>query len=76
MYIVPISFSCCDVSFNLDFRYPDNWRLQIIYATLRDSGLYKCQVEIDPTHSLVKHYNVIITGKNCLNIEHKKNVDM
>ncbi|XP_034949208.1 uncharacterized protein [Chelonus insularis] len=51
-----------DERISLKFQYPDNWRLQIAYATLRDSGLYKCQVEIDPTHSLVKKYNVVITA--------------
>ncbi|KAH0540863.1 hypothetical protein KQX54_020268 [Cotesia glomerata] len=51
-----------DERISLKFQYPDNWRLQITYATLRDNGLYKCQVEIDPSHSLVKRYNVIITG--------------
>ncbi|CAG5101180.1 Protein of unknown function [Cotesia congregata] len=51
-----------DERISLKFQYPDNWRLQITYATLRDNGLYKCQVEIDSSHSLVKRYNVIITG--------------
>ncbi|XP_008554564.1 uncharacterized protein LOC103576209 [Microplitis demolitor] len=51
-----------DERISLKFQYPDNWRLQIAYATLRDNGLYKCQVEIDPAHSLVKRYNVIITA--------------
>ncbi|KAF7989909.1 hypothetical protein HCN44_008583 [Aphidius gifuensis] len=51
-----------DERISLKFQYPDNWRLQITYATLRDTGLYKCQVEIDPTRSLVKHYNVVITA--------------
>ncbi|KAK0097578.1 hypothetical protein PV326_000996 [Microctonus aethiopoides] len=55
-----------DERISLKFQYPDNWRLQIAYATLRDTGLYKCQVEIDPTHSLVKRYNVIITEEKQL----------
>ncbi|XP_043279994.1 uncharacterized protein [Venturia canescens] len=51
-----------DRRISLKFTYPDNWRLQITYASMRDSGLYKCQVEIDPNKSLVKKYNVIITA--------------
>ncbi|XP_015108640.1 uncharacterized protein LOC107035617 [Diachasma alloeum] len=56
-----------DERISLKFQYPDNWRLQIAYATLRDSGIYKCQVEIDPTNYMVKTYHVFITAPS-LNI--------
>ncbi|KAF3426994.1 hypothetical protein E2986_12197 [Frieseomelitta varia] len=49
-----------DQRISLNFRYPSNWRLQIQYATPRDSGLYKCQVATHPP--LVKTINVVVTG--------------
>ncbi|XP_011298342.1 uncharacterized protein [Fopius arisanus] len=51
-----------DERISLKFQYPDNWRLQIAYATLRDTGIYKCQVEIDPTNFMVKTYHVLVTA--------------
>ncbi|XP_020295607.1 uncharacterized protein LOC109860736, partial [Pseudomyrmex gracilis] len=49
-----------DQRISLNFRYPSNWRLQIVYASPRDSGLYKCQIATHPP--LVKEINVIVTA--------------
>ncbi|KAK7790826.1 hypothetical protein R5R35_008607 [Gryllus longicercus] len=50
-----------DSRYNVDFQYPNNWRLQIKYTVKRDEGTYECQVSTHPPR--VIQINLHINGE-------------
>jgi hypothetical protein len=50
-----------DSRFSLMFQTPNDWRLQIRYATARDQGHYECQVSSHPPRVL--HILLTVVGE-------------
>ncbi|KAK2721750.1 hypothetical protein QYM36_003907 [Artemia franciscana] len=48
-----------DSRFSLNFQQPNDWRLQIRYASPRDEGIYECQISTHPPNVYTMRLRVV-----------------
>ncbi|XP_065573050.1 hemicentin-2-like [Artemia franciscana] len=49
-----------DSRFSLNFQQPNDWRLQIRYASPRDEGIYECQISTHPPNVYTMRLRVVV----------------
>lgn len=47
-----------DNRFNVEFQYPNNWRLKISDTNKSDEGLYECQISTYPPRVIKTFFQV------------------
>jgi hypothetical protein len=50
-----------DPRYQIEFQYPNNWKLKIVSAIKEDEGVYECQVSTHPPRIIT--YNLHINGE-------------
>lgn len=50
-----------DTRYDIEFQYPNNWRLKITAAAKHDEGAYECQISTHPPR--VVRRNLFVIGK-------------
>ena len=59
-YLLPLLFKFI---FQIFHEQPNDWKLQIQFPNLDDSGVYECLVSTNPP--LVRRTRLTVIGKNC-----------
>uniref|UniRef100_A0A182P148 Ig-like domain-containing protein n=1 Tax=Anopheles epiroticus TaxID=199890 RepID=A0A182P148_9DIPT len=47
-----------DSRYQIEFQYPNNWRLKISRANKNDEGVYECQISTHPPKVIIYYLNV------------------
>uniref|UniRef100_A0A182YE09 IGv domain-containing protein n=1 Tax=Anopheles stephensi TaxID=30069 RepID=A0A182YE09_ANOST len=50
-----------DSRYQIEFQYPNNWRLKISRANKNDEGVYECQISTHPPKVII--YYLYVNGK-------------